>query len=724
MTDGDEQEAGSASERTPLLGRPALWAALLAIAIIVAFGPAIEGELVWDDATMVGAAVALRSPLDAFSRDFFALGASAAGGAGASYFRPLVTLSFALDVKLFSSAPHFGLHLANLVWHVVASVLVAGALARWTRGSSLQGKAACWLAAGLWAVLPAKAENVAWISGRGDVMALALLLAGLSLRAREVRGAGRAAVRVALVAAATLLALLCKESLVVAPLLVAIEVDAEREREAGRARVLRAVRAPETLASAIVVLLYLAARHAYLPLHGGGEAMFAGLSAGDRVALSIETIGHAAQALLLCFEAHLLRGPIGFSAPFVLERDGGAEIFGAAFLLALVAIAWRAPRLRPAALLLAGALLPVANIVPSGLESRFSDRFLYVPSLGVALGAAALLADASEKPFRAAALGVATFTIGLMLVASRRSTDFRSSTTLWEHERRHGQRAPTVLHNAATAALRGRRYEDARDRLVETAQRYGELGFDEGYPYLARAVEAQIRATGEGDPSSYAAYRKLLLAWLAGAPPAVRVPFTNGHALTIPITTPAARAYASGHAREIRLALALLDARSGDARAEAVADAEVSACPRCRGVLRAAARVELALARPDRALPLLARLGPDEDAASDALDRVAKVQVELRKRGDEASLARALFVGEAYTAACRVGLRALGEDRDAAASAARETIAVACLLAGDAASWRKAKVGLVEKMTSHYETFGVSMFRHEPAKRLALAEGR
>lgn len=714
MTSAPEDEDDAPA---PILTRSAVWAALIVIAVIVAFGTAIDGGLVWDDTTMVGAAAALRSPWAAFSRDFFALGARAGEGAGASYFRPLVTLSFALDVRLFSAAPQFGLHLGNLIWHAIASVLVGTTLLRWTRASSAQARIACWLAALFWAVVPAKAENVAWISGRGDVMGLALLLAGLALRRRLAGSAARAAV----IGAATAVALLCKESFVVAPVLAAIELACERDDEDRRARVLRVLRAPETLVSTFVVVAYLAVRRAYLPIHGGGEAMFAGLSIADRVTLVIETLGHVAQSLVLCFEAHLLRGPIGFRGPFRLQRDeSGMAMVGTVFVIALATAAWRLPRLRPAALLFAAALLPVVNVVPSGLESRFSDRFLYVPSLGIALGMATVVASLPAGTFRALALGLATGSVGLMLLSSQRSMNFRSSRTLWEHERRHGQRAPTVLHNAAMAALRERRFQDARDRLIETADRYGALGFAESYPYEVAAVEAQVRATGEADRASFDAYRKLLEALASGQPGIVHLPLASGRSIHLPTETPSAKLYATQHAREIRMALLVLDARRGDEQASAAARGEVEACPRCRNVLREAARVDLALAHPDLAMGWLARLGPDEDAERDGLAESAEVQAAVLRSPSEIAKARALFLGEAYAPACEQGVAAIAEGES---PRARTTVALACKLAGNGAAWEKARRGLDPEVERDIASFG-NGYRTDPAQRIELFKPR
>jgi hypothetical protein len=694
----------------PLLTRPAVLGALLVIAVVLAFGPAIDGALVWDDAAMVGAAARLTSPWAAFSRDLFDLGAAAEQGAGASYFRPLVTLSFALDLRVFSAAPQFGLHLVNLAWHALAAVLVAGALRRWTRATTPQATLACAVAAFFWAVLPAKAENVAWISGRGDVLGLTLLLLGLAARRRLSSAAMRAVTAVV----ATALALLCKESFVVAAALWAVEIAAEQDGPA-RARLARVVRAPEVLASVQTAVAYLILRRLHLPLHGGGEAMLAGLSLADRLALVLETLGHALVATVLCFEAHLLRGPIGFTAPFVLHREPGLALAGGALLLGLALVAWRLPRARAGAALFAVTLLPVANLLPAGLESRFSDRFLYVPSLGVALGLAALLGALPARAFRAVATGVAAAALGLALVAARRAELFRSSAALWEWERAHGDRAASVLHNAAMAALRERDLGRARDRLLETAARYGELGFDEGYPYLVQAAGVEVDRTGEHDAVTLGAYRRLLALLLAGEPGTVTFRWPPGRALLVPTATPAARAYAATHGREMRLRLLLLDARAGKAEALPAARAEVEACPRCRGPLREAARVALAVAEPAEAEALLGRLGPDELAEDDRLATAAQVEGALLRQGGEAAAAAALFVGEAYGPACRRGEPAARE----AAAEVRQAIAVACALAGDRAAFQRLRPALGAEAVAAIEGWDFA-WRGDPARRLRL----
>src|SRR5262249_25875112 len=124
------------------------------------------------------------------------------------------------------------------------------------------------------------------------------------------------------------------------------------------------------------------------------------------------------------------------------------------------------------------------------------DGSLYVPSVGLALGLATLLGAVSARAFRAGAVALGAAAALLTIASSRRAALFRSGDALWSWERAHGERAPSVLHNAAYASMRAKRFEEARDRLLETAARY-ELRLDEGLPYLVEAARAQVMATGE-----------------------------------------------------------------------------------------------------------------------------------------------------------------------------------------------------------------------------------
>ena len=79
-----------------------------------------------------------------------------------SYYRPLVTASYALDARLSGASP-LGYHVTNLALHVGATLLVLALLRRLAIGN---GVAAC--GALVFAVHPALVEAVAWAPGRND----------------------------------------------------------------------------------------------------------------------------------------------------------------------------------------------------------------------------------------------------------------------------------------------------------------------------------------------------------------------------------------------------------------------------------------------------------------------------------------------------------------------------------------------------------------------------
>ncbi len=689
-------------------------AIVLAVAVAIAFGPAARGELVWDDATVVGAAAQRPSLLAAFGADLFALG-DASANVGASYWRPLVTASFYLDAHASPLPLELALHLTNLAWHALAAILVARALARWVRAvapsiAADRADLAGFLAAIAWAVLPIKAENVAWISGRGDVIGLALLLSGLELR-RLARG--RVA-RVALAVIATAAALLAKEAFVVAGVIVAIEVAAEG------APLRRAARSPEVVGSLLVGALYLVVRSRVLRVHGGGEAMFAGLDVGDRVGLVLETVGHAVRALALPTHAELLRGPVGFSAPFVIAHEPWMAAIGALAITlgAVSAATWR--RSRAPIALFAGTFAPVSNLVPTGLESRLSDRFLYVPSLGIALALTAAIGLAGVVWARRATAAVLVASLALAVVAARRSLLFRSEAALFGFERLHGDRATSILVAAGTQAIRARRYAEARDLRLEAARRYAELGFaPEAFPYALEAVRLDTIAMGEAHLPSYRAYARALGALFDGRAEDVAVPLSSGDTLTLATGAPEARAYAESRRSDLGMRLFVLTARSGSPEAGAAADDLVASCDRgCGGLLLGASRVHLARLAPARARELLARVArpsPDADALVEVAGLVERALASSGASTPALATAKALFGAEAFRRSCREGAPALTAS---ARSSDLAVVGAACLLGGLAEDWERLRPGLGAAAADLARD--PQALRLDPARRAAL----
>ena len=114
------------------------------------------------------------------------------GRTGSGLWRPLVTLSYAIDGAISRFAPAW-FRGTNLCLHAAVSALVALV--------AVEAGVPAWaaLVAGAWfAAMPAHVESVAWISGRTDLLCASGFLLALWLdrraRRRGARGPGWLAV--------------------------------------------------------------------------------------------------------------------------------------------------------------------------------------------------------------------------------------------------------------------------------------------------------------------------------------------------------------------------------------------------------------------------------------------------------------------------------------------------------------------------------------------------
>ncbi len=152
--------------------------ALLAALALVVFLPALGGDFVYDDLTLIVKNPGIQDP-DRFgaalSSDLFAVLAGP-DEAWSQYWRPTYVAWLIAGYAAFGLDPA-GWHLAVLAMHIAVSLL----LLRLVRRLGL-GEGAAFGVAALFAVHPVHTESVAWITGGSDPLcALFLLLSWLAL---------------------------------------------------------------------------------------------------------------------------------------------------------------------------------------------------------------------------------------------------------------------------------------------------------------------------------------------------------------------------------------------------------------------------------------------------------------------------------------------------------------------------------------------------------------
>src|SRR5438105_10689800 len=181
--------------------------------------PAIQGQLIWDDAHLARDNPFIKSPLlvlEAFRHYLFLDSFS-------GHYRPVQNLSYMFDYFFWNTDPA-GFHLSNIFLHVAAGLLLYRLLTHlfgkraglWNSndlGSARAGALAAFIISGLWMVHPVHSAAIDYISGRADSLAFVFSAGAwlLVLRARIAKARWLKSILYPLAALGGLLALCSRE---------------------------------------------------------------------------------------------------------------------------------------------------------------------------------------------------------------------------------------------------------------------------------------------------------------------------------------------------------------------------------------------------------------------------------------------------------------------------------------------------------------------------------
>ncbi len=382
-----------------------------------------------------------------------------------------------------------GHHLTNVALHAVAAVLLFLALREMT--GNLWRSA---FVAAVFAIHPLRAESVAWISERKDVLSGVFFMLTLWAYARYAHQPSRW--RYAAVAVWYALGLLCKNMLVTLPF----------------------------------VLLLLD----WWPLHrvtldgaGGGRlaALFGGL-VREKVPLFLLSIGSCVATVLVpekvidydrlpflerlgnalvSYGVYLRQMvfPAGLAVPYPNPPNGqpfwkvGLAFVLLAAISMLVLACWKKrPYLLVGWLWYLGMLVLVIGIIQISFNAAHADRYTYLPGIGLVLAGTWAVGDWSLgwKHRRAVLGGLMAAVIGILMVCTWIQTGFwKSSEALWTHTLACTTGNYVAHYYLGTTAFKKGRVDEAITQYQEALQ------IKPGYPEACNAIGLALREKGRVD---------------------------------------------------------------------------------------------------------------------------------------------------------------------------------------------------------------------------------
>ena len=483
-----------------------------------------------------------------------------------AYWRPLISTSYAVDWRLGGGSPLM-YHVTNIVLEAIVGALSFALLRRWI-GSLWPA----FLATLLFLVHPTKAESVAWISGRTDVVCMLAVLMVCHGVARRLRGAPGGLL---LEVFGTLIAYTSKEQAIVLPLFVAVETWVAAGRPAiDLALVKRIIKV--ALPQAVITFAYLAIRAIVMPVQAVNVE--GSIRTGDHIQAVLESFGRFIELTVVPHDLSIQQGLIHLSGgqpihsvPFMVL--GGVVV--AALIAVILVCRRRVPYVSVGLAFYLLALVPTSNIVYTHMETLISERFLYLPFLGVALVVGCALTQFRRRWL----VGIVVLaTVVFAAQSAWRSADYANEDEFWARELRLHPTSPIAPRNLIQTALREKKNKLALAKTLELTRT------DVDYQDVAVAYDvAQLMTmlTPDHARGTLQAIDNFAADLLLPKIPEATLT-TDIVTFTIPTTTRPYKKYLEFYRIRLIALRAMIRARLGDdAGALALARDALTECPRC-----------------------------------------------------------------------------------------------------------------------------------------------
>lgn len=467
----------------------------LALACFLAYANSLGGDFVFDDTMQIVDNRSLASwsnLLTAFTTDVWAFQKDSVKGLSLPYYRPLFTIYLTVGYQLFGFWQQ-GWHLFSVAIHTGATFLVYALFLRLTG----ENRRLSIIGAVLFALIPIHVESVSWISGIPDPLSALFYIPAIIFYIRwRTEKSGNKYLFLSLTV--FLLALLCKETPIILPLVLIVwEISRDPARNL----------TDKFLASLKRILIfvfpaafYLAVRFFALgnfewhhPINSQTPAELVYATAPEVVFIYLKNI-------IFPFDLSLIydtRFVTGFSdVLFWLPLLGLA---GLGILIYLFKRKLTPPMWMALALFFIP-LLPVLNLTVFHYKYIVQDRYLYLPSIGFTLFLACLIEKlwASGKPIlrKAAPVIAILLSISYLLGTVRQNRVWNSSITLWTKAAVVEPNWWAIHYNLGLAYYLNKNYEDARQEF-DTALNLPSFDRQDGLIYNNRGLAKKALGNNE-----------------------------------------------------------------------------------------------------------------------------------------------------------------------------------------------------------------------------------
>lgn len=447
-----------------MIPRPVSLAACGVFAIVCfVFVNSLSNSFVWDDEQFIQRNAYLTS----IRRLPRLLTQPIGGGAGvrSNIYRPLQSLTHFLDVRLWGYRP-WGHHLTNLLLHAGAMT----ALFLWL--ASFAPTVGALFGALLYGLHPMQSEAVAYVSGRGDSLAILFLCAGLLLFRRHRLGS----------LACALLAMASKESLALFPVFLWLSERAQASRIVWRRHL------PFWVLSGFYILLRLTALNFSNTLNFYGTGNLLTRHPEYRFFTYLTTLPEGLRLWLWPVDLHHERSwSVLTSLAFPRACFSAIAVAG---WIAVAAWAWRRHRALAVGMLWClAATIPTSNLFVL-INALFYDHWFLLPGIGLAIIVSQL--PIFKTSLRPAAIGVCLLLAAALARSARQQNlVWRSPASLNSHILRYEPRNAKILNNLGMALI-----DEGKTEAAAAFYRRA-IALSDTYPQthhnLAKVYEAQGR---------------------------------------------------------------------------------------------------------------------------------------------------------------------------------------------------------------------------------------